>query len=114
MVQRSQLSFEHLVLSRVCDFDLVTPQYELRMEILKERVRNNRSSVLLQDSRGHAKLLAYLHSVSRILVDNIVSRSPPSFGDIHDGRNDNVSRVRGHGVKANLDGEFASVFPHTK
>ena len=60
------------------------------------------------------QLLAYLHSVSRIIVDNIVSRSPLSLGDIHDGRNDNVSRVRGHGIKANLNGEFASVFSHAE
>jgi hypothetical protein len=82
------------------------------MELLKKRVRKNHSSVLSQDSRRHAKLLAYLHSASRIIMPIIFLLSPLSLGDIHDGRNGNV--VRGHGIKANLNGELASVFSRTK
>jgi hypothetical protein len=82
------------------------------MEFLKKRVRTNYSAVLSQDSRRHAKLLAYLNSASRVIMPIIFFRSSLSLGNIHDGRNDNV--VRGHGIKANLNGELASVFSRTE
>ena len=84
------------------------------MEILKERICENHLSGLLQDSRGDAKLLVYLHSFLHTFVDNFFVRSPLSLGNIHDGRNDDVSHARGHGIEANLNEEFASVFSRTK
>jgi hypothetical protein len=80
------------------------------MDLLKERVHKTHSFVRFEDSRRDAKLLAQLYFRSRTFQQFLLLLGPPSLGNVHDGRNDNISHARGSRIEANLNGELASVF----